>query len=344
MIGVFIMDLKKPTLHLPASKKGIREEKIEYKKGQVLVDKNSFGKERPWQKLKIENLRYSEYLEILKIKKAFNVRSCAEELDFQVDENGQKKLYRVWFCKSRLCPMCNWRRAVKSSKQLELILAEATKREPQARFLFLTLTTKNTFGKENLKAELSKMGRAVAKLMQYKKISKSLLGYVRSTEITVSRDGSYHQHMHVLLMVTPKFFKEKDRYIKQKEWIVLWKKAMKLDYDPSVHIEAVRDKKGKGSLKSAALETAKYQTKSSDYMTKNDAKNLQVIDDLEYALRGTRQISFAGLLKEVRKDLCLDDVEKGDLIHADGKNSEESSVIKVAIAKFDFFRKNYFWT
>lgn len=180
--------------------------------------------------------------------------------------------------------------------------------------------------------------------MQYKKISKSLLGYVRSTEITVSKDGSYHQHMHVLLMVTPKFFKEKDRYIKQKEWIELWKKAMKLDYDPSVHIEAVRDKKGKGSLKSAALETAKYQTKSSDYMTKNDAKNLQVIDDLEYALRGTRQISFAGLLKEVRKDLCLDDVEKGDLIHVDGKKLEENSVVKIAVAKFDFFRKNYFWT
>ncbi|WP_458523997.1 protein rep [Enterococcus faecium] len=22
-------------------------------------------------------------------------------------------MYRVWFCKSRLCPMCNWRRAMK---------------------------------------------------------------------------------------------------------------------------------------------------------------------------------------------------------------------------------------
>ncbi|MEY8736517.1 protein rep, partial [Lactobacillus sp. AN1001] len=201
----------------------------------------------------------------------------------------------------------------------------------------------NTFGKENLKAELSKMGRAVAKLMQYKKVEKSLLGYVRSTEITVSEDGSYNQHMHVLLLVSPRFFKDKDKYIDQSEWKKFWKKVMKLDYDPVVFIEAVKDKSGKGSLKSAALETAKYQTKSSDYLTKDDAKNLKVIGDLEYALKGNRQISFGGVLKTIKQELQLDDIEKGDLIHSDGKTEEENSVVRIAVAKFDYFRKNYFW-
>lgn len=338
------MTIKQAKLHLAKTKKkDVQEELVSYKAGEILVDKNVFGQEKPWARKKRENVTYAEYLKILELKKAYNVKKCAEVLSYQIDENGQLKLYQVWFCKSRLCPICNWRRTIKASKQLEITLNEAILRYPDARFLFLTLTTKNTFGKENLKAELSKMGRAVAKLMQYKKVEKSLLGYVRSTEITVSEDGSYNQHMHVLLLVSPRFFKDKDKYIDQSEWKKFWKKVMKLDYDPVVFIEAVKDKSGKGSLKSAALETAKYQTKSSDYLTKDDAKNLKVIGDLEYALKGNRQISFGGVLKTIKQELQLDDIEKGDLIHSDGKTEEENSVVRIAVAKFDYFRKNYFW-
>ncbi len=338
------MTIKQAKLHLAKTKKkDVQEELISYKTGEVLIDKNSIGKEKPWARKKIENVAYAEYLKILEIKKAYNVKKCAEVLSYQIDENGQLKLYQVWFCKSRLCPVCNWRRAIKSSKQLELILNETLVRNKKARVLFLTLTTKNVFGKENLRKELSNMTKGFNKMMRYKKITKNLLGYVRSTEITVADDGSYNQHMHVLLLVSPTFFKGQQNYIEQKEWKKLWKKAMKLDYEPVVFIEAVKDKSGKGSLKSAALETAKYQTKSSDYLTKDDAKNLKVIEDLEYALIGSRQISFGGVLKEIRQELQLDDIEKGDLIHSDGKTEEESSVVRIAVAKFDYFRKNYFW-
>ena len=264
-------NLKQAKLHLAKTKKkDVQEELVSYKAGEVLIDKNAIGREKPWKEKKTENVFYAEYLKILELKKAYDVKKCAEVLNYQIDENGQLKLYQVWFCKSRLCPICNWRRAIKSSKQLELTLNEATLQYPEARFLFLTLTTKNTFGKENLKSELSKMGRAIYRLMQYKKVKKNLLGYVRSTEITVAKDESYNQHMHVLLMVKPNFFDGKENYISQFEWKNFWKKAMKLDYDPVVFIEAVKDKSGKGSLKSAALETAKYQTKSSDYLTKYD--------------------------------------------------------------------------
>ena len=338
------MDLKQAKTYLAQKNNDVREEKVESKTGQVLDDRNRAGKKRPWQKKKLENIRYAEYLKILEFKKEFKVKECAEVLNYQIDESGQAKLYQVYFCKSRLCPLCNWRRAIKSSKQLEMILTNAVLDYPQAQFLFLTLTTKNVFGKENLKVELAKMGRAVAKLMQYKKVKKNVLGYVRSTEITVSKDGSYNQHMHVLVMVKASFFNDKENYITQKEWRSLWQKAMKLDYDPRVFVEKVSDKSGKGSLTSAAFETAKYQAKSADYLTSDDAKNLKIIDDFEYALRGTRQISYAGVLKEIHKKLHLDDAEKGDLVHADGKLEDEKQVVRIAVAKFDYIRKNYFWT
>lgn len=327
------------------SKPEVPEEKVSYHSGQVLHDKNIYGQERPWQKRKIENVRYAEYLEILEFKKAHNVHDCAETIKYRVTDNGEMKLYQVWFCKSRLCPLCNWRRANKSAKQLEMILNEAVKRQSKARFLFLTLTTRNTWDKERLKHELRKMGRAVRSLMLYKKPKKNLLGYVRSTEITVNEDGSYHQHMHLLVMVNAHYFSSSDDYVTQAEWTKLWQRAMKLDYTPIVNVEAVKANraKGKGSLKASALETAKYQTKSADYMTKDDERNLTVIDDLEFALKGSRQVSFAGLLKEIRKDLQLDDVENGDLIHTNSENEKLPEVVKVAVAKFDYQRMNYFW-
>lgn len=329
------------------SKPEVPEQVVPYKSGQVLHDENAYGKERPWRKRKVESVRYAEYLAILKFKKAHKVHDCAETIKYQVTSDGELKLYQVWFCKSRLCPLCNWRRANKAAKQLEQILNEAVKQQPKARFLFLTLSTKNATNANELKKSLVQMGRAVYKLMQYKKPKRNLLGYVRSTEITVAEDGSYNQHMHLLIMVKPSYFRgtNGDNYVTQAEWTELWQKAMKLDYTPIVNVEAVKANraKGKGSLKASALETAKYQTKSADYMSSDDDRNLTVIDDLEHALKNTRQISFAGLLKEIRKELQLDDIEHGDLIHANGQEEPLPEAVRVAVAKFDYLRMNYFW-
>src|SRR5699024_11807885 len=67
---------------------------------------------RPWREKKMGNVDYFELLHILEFKKAERVKDCAEVLEYKVSyETGEKTLYRVWFCKSRLCPMCNWRRA-----------------------------------------------------------------------------------------------------------------------------------------------------------------------------------------------------------------------------------------
>src|SRR5699024_12552917 len=75
----------------------------------VLIDKTKSGKIRPWREKKMANVDYFELLHILEFKKAERVKDCAEVLEYKVSyETGEKTLYRVWFCKSRLCPMCNW--------------------------------------------------------------------------------------------------------------------------------------------------------------------------------------------------------------------------------------------
>lgn len=75
-------------------------------------------------------------------------------------------------------------------------------------------------------------------------------------------------------------------YITQAEWTGLWQRALKVDYEPVVHVQAVRANKRKGtdSLQASAEETAKYEVKSADYMTADDERNLVVIKNLEYTL------------------------------------------------------------
>ncbi len=292
-----------------------------FNEDERMIDEKN-GKRQPWRQKKIENLKYANYLQILKFKKAYRVHECAEKLAFAVDSNGKKKLYQAWFCKSRLCPMCQWRRSLKVTYELKKVLKTAIEEYPKAKFLFLTLTVKNCTGTE-LKSTLKKLTGAFHKLSKYKKVTKNLLGYVRSTEITVNeKDGTYHPHIHVLLMVKSTYFKGHDNYITQNEWTELWKRASKLDYTPMVSLKQIYDNKGKGALNSAALEVAKYQLKSKDYLNDDvdDEINLRHLKDLEEALAGTRQYGYGGVLKEIASRLKLPD--ENDLVHIESEEDE----------------------
>ncbi len=97
---------------------------------------------------------------------------------------------------------------------------------------------------------------------------------MRSTEVTVNKnDGSYNQHMHVLLCVENSYFKNKSNYITQEEWVYLWQKALQVDYRPVANIKAIKpNQKGDKDIESAIKETSKYSVKSSDFLTDNDEK------------------------------------------------------------------------
>lgn len=315
---------------------------------KVLKDIDKFGNERPWRNKKLANLTYAEYLRVLAFKKAHNVKECGNVLTFRkTAEKGSQehlKLYQTWFCHGRLCPMCNWRRRIKQSIELKQILSEAVKKESKGRFIFLTLTEKNA-DSEGLKQALREMTRAFNLMMKYKKVKQNLLGYVRSTEITVNDErGDYHQHMHAILFVRASYFSGKNNYIKQSEWIKLYQRARKLDYEPSVRVEVIKPnkEKGKNSLVASAYETAKYQVKDSDVITGETERDLEVVEVLENALRGTRAIAFGGILKGIRHEFGFDSKKKeDDLINADENSAEET--IEEVVAKWDSTRKNYFW-
>nr|WP_172687525.1 protein rep [Staphylococcus arlettae]ARO44724.1 RepU [Staphylococcus arlettae] len=313
-------------------------------KSSVLIDKTKSGKIRPWREKKMANVDYFELLHILEFKKAERVKDCAEVLEYKVSyETGEKTLYRVWFCKSRLCPMCNWRREMKHGIQSQKVVAEVIKQKPTVRWLFLTLTVRNVYDGTELNKSLSDMSKGFNRMMKYKKINKNLVGFMRATEVTVNNiDNSYNQHMHVLVCVESTYFYNTENYVNQKQWIQFWKRAMKLDYDPNVKVQMIRPKnKHKSDIKSAIDETAKYPGKDTDFMTEDEERNLQRLADLEEGLYRKRLSSYGGLLKEIHKELNLDDAEDGDLIHTDDEEKADEDGFSI-IAMWNWERKNYF--
>lgn len=306
---------------------------------EILEDTSRSGNVRPWRTKKLANLTYAQYLEVLRFKKAHRVKSCGNVLRFVKTSDGLK-LYQTWFCHSRLCPLCSWRRSMKNSYELRKVLEEAYSREPHAVFLFLTLTEENSkLG--DLRKNLVAMNSSIRRLFQYRSVKRDLLGYARSTEITVNRnDFTFHQHLHVLIMVRSSYFK-RGHYLTQKNWSSLWKRARKLDYVPVVNVKKVRASNKDSSLIASAKEVGKYQVKDFDYLSDDCKGDLIVIDELEHALSGTRQISFAGLLKQVRHELLLDDKEKeNDLINVDGEKDGDR-VIDTVVYKWSSVVKNY---
>ena len=228
---------------------------------EVLQDRNSKGKDRNWRGRKILSLKLADIFEELGYKKSLieRIQSCGDVLRFIRREDGSLKLYQAYFCKNKLCPMCNWRRSMKYSYQTSRIVDEAIKQSPKGRFLFLTLTVKNVPGIE-LNNTISQLTQSFDRLFRRAKVKKNLIGYLRSVEVTHNEDDkTYHPHIHVLLMVIPSYFNSKDNYITHEEWGEMWSQSLKVDYVPMVDIRTVKET-GKG-LRGAVLETAKYPTK-----------------------------------------------------------------------------------
>lgn len=306
-------------------------------------DKDKNGKDRKWKERKFANIDLAASLERLGYRNFNNVYECAEVLKFREQEDGSLKLFQTWFCKKKLCPICNWRRSMKYSYQAEEVIAEAIKQFPKGRFIFLTLTVKNVNG-DFIKQEITQISEGFNRLMKYKKVDKNVIGYLRALEITYSTNrDDYHPHLHVLLFVSSSYFTGNgNNYISQDEWTSLWQKAMKLDYVPVVNVKAVKATE-KYDLKGAILETAKYPVKPLDLLSEDfsaETKDM-ITDDLTKGLYRKRQIGFGKLFKEIRKELQLDDIEEGNLIDVQ-KDDEDTSSVKEVIAKWNWERKNYF--
>lgn len=292
-------------------------------KPTYLVDKDERGRVRPWHLYKLSNAYISLAYEQVNMNKSERLTHCAETLLFCRSESGKLRLKTANFCRVRLCPLCAWRRSLKTQAHMHKILTAA---EPQRlKYMMITLTLRNCSGYD-LSKTLDVLISGFKKLTQRAR-TKSWVGWYRGVEITHNTDNdTYHPHIHALVAVKPSYFKSAD-YIKQAELTELWRSCCSVDYTPIVDVRKVYTKEGVDSgigIIKAVAEVAKYTTKSGDIINYDDwDMTVDTVSILDNALDKRRLVAFGGLFKQLHKELNLDDVEDGDLLHIDDTDTED---------------------
>ena len=218
---------------------------------------------------------------------------CTGYLDYTwiTDDNtGEQsiKLRRAFFCRVRHCPVCQWRRSMMWQAKFYQALPSIQISYPSSQWLMLTLTVINCDIHE-LGDTITIMNKAFKKLTLRKEFMASVLGFIRTTEVTysVSKNGNTHPHFHVLLMVKPSYFKK--GYIKHSVWVEMWRSCLKVDYSPNIDIRPI-----KGDLKQGVIEVLKYSIKPDDMTTDN-----KWFIELTRQLLNRRFIGTGGVLKDM---------------------------------------------
>lgn len=258
---------------------------------------------------------------------ADRVETCSTWLQFRV-QGDVRELASANFCKLRLCPICIARGASARAKLVSRVM-DTVQREHHCQYVFLTLTVANVPG-DKLGAAISQLTAAWNRLMQQRPVARAAHGWFRALEITRNpAQGNYHPHIHALIAVEDDYFRRSaGLYLSHDDWVARWRKALKVDYNPSVRItKTTKDKDGKG----AVLEAAKYVTKDSEYIDDrlSDGDAAQIVADYTRALHHRRLTAFGGWLKEVALRLKADDLDAVDLRNADDGAIREDLAVMV---------------
>ena len=313
--------------------------------GEKLVDYSATGKKRKWDLHKQNNLKLVElYKQAIKInpsvispKRLQDLADCASQLEYLQDTEGNKKLYKTYFCRVRLCPMCQWRRSLKLFSQVSKITDYINNQNDDVRYLFITLTQKNCSGSE-LVQEINKINKSFSLLVDKtkrvqpaSKFKKMLLGYIKSTEVTYNpKTKTYHPHLHCIFAVQGEYF-NKENYINKNSWRAIWADLLKVDYLPQVNVQAIKPAR----QQKAVAELAKYPAKVSSILNLPQMQAVQVVMDLTTLCYKRRFVAFGGIFKKTKALLKLQDVEaeNADLVGAG--NIKEFNYVARAIYKYN---------
>lgn len=187
------------------------------------------------------------------VKRVARCRDVTSFLELTGLKADTELLY-AWNCGDRFCKACMETRTLAKASELQSCIdyVQANSKR-KLRFLFMTLTVRNCYSDE-LKATIEHINESFDRMMRTKQFS-LIKGYVRTLEVTrKSSDGTFHPHFHCILVVeykdyTKTKFKKKngkservenELYITIERLYTAWKKALRVDYNPSVDIRSIR--------------------------------------------------------------------------------------------------------
>lgn len=325
---------------------------------EKLIDKSSSGRIRPWDKHKSDSLflsdvydyissqynicrdsvsdsgflvKSTDYDSLYYKKRADAVYKCGDVLEFVQCDDDSLKLYSANFCKNRLCPMCAWRRSLKIYNNVFSIVNELQNKNYS--YLLLTLTVPNCVGSD-LSDFTKKILLAYHDMFRHSPFKNVIRGWYRALEITFNKCfNTFHPHIHAILVVDNDYFTS-NKYITRDFILDKWRYYYGDDSITQVDIRTVLSDSPE-LLKKSVAEIAKYTVKSTDYLIRDDiqrsAELVELFDDVLYR---RRLVAFGGIMKQIHKQLNLDDELDGDLTDVGSIDDVDRETLNVV---------TYFW-
>lgn len=249
--------------------------------------------------------------------RALKMQACGTFIG--LDESEDARGYRVSsanFCRQRLCPMCQRRRALRTFAAMSQVADLAA--EEGYVFLHLVLTVPNCPG-NRLGAAIDKLYRCSSLLFRKQldahvlaaigdstelrqiraSIGRAFAGVFRALEVThkegaaVDDPNAFHPHLHCLVAVRKSYFKSR-AYVKYDNLRAVWAQLIGVA-NPQLYISKVTEKS------SAIAEVAKYCVKPF-----GNNVDFDVLDALQRHLHGRRMTQAYGTIKTWLRALKID--------------------------------------
>lgn len=241
------------------------------------------------------------------LHKACNMANKSEQYFYNIQEcghyigvNSVGQVTEANFCKSRFCPVCQWKRSLATFHRIKSI-CDLIDSENDVRYLMLTLTQKNVYASfDTLHDEINRIIYAYKKFRQFSAIKKTALGMIKTLEVTYNaKTNEFHPHMHVIMCVAPGYFKKgSPQYISQKEYCELWQSALCDDRKVICDIRTIK-KDDISGISGAVAEVSKYAVKLNSVAADGGAL---ILSHVMQALHNRRLFTMSGLfLKTARR-------------------------------------------
>lgn len=264
--------------------------------------------------------------------RGIRMQECATYVKIEVSRT-KSKVIAANFCRDRVCPMCQWRRSLKTFAAMSQISELVEQWHPYSPYVLLTLTVRNC-EPNRLSDTITEMLQGWDRLTKRRTWKAMCLGYARSLEITYnSEENTFHPHIHALVHLYQDYYVKS--YLPTISFGEMWQESMGLNYLPICDIRAVGlygDKDGSNftyetgplhddtksveerieTLGGVLAEISKYMTKSENLMHMPDMSLHHYIA----AIKGRRLFSLSGSLKEAARQLKIniDTVDDDDEI------------------------------
>jgi hypothetical protein len=234
-----------------------------------------------------------------------------------------------------LCMPCEYQRAKKTCASVAALLPYVWKIDPDARAIFLTLSTKNRpLTDSDLKGMLRDHIAGIRRLFDLKCIHDVTLGHYTAVEIAIREHKGEKfagVHSHSMIIVNgPAYFAGNVPALSQPRWRDLWRAAAKLPYAPIVDVRVARSYDGSTALASAqhaARELIKYLIKVQNLFTKRGDRieaDPAVAATIVRCLRRQRLMRFDRIFMEAKK-LKKIDIKQRAAANAEAWSASEES-------------------